>query len=244
MRVIDIQPPLQQAQVSPTPIVLALGFFDGVHRGHQQVIAAARKKASSAHEPLAVMTFNVHPAVVYRHIPAQSFSYLTTRDRKIELMDQFGVDILYIVHFTSAFAALSPQTFVDQYLVGLNASTVVAGFDYTYGKRAVANMTTLPQYAKNRFEIVTVPPTTDAGSKVSSTRIRQALDAGQVDEANALLGYTYQTTGEVVHGEARGRTLGFPTANVETTAGERLPGIGIYAVRMKVRGKWYDVSAN
>ncbi|KRK74368.1 riboflavin biosynthesis protein RibF [Lacticaseibacillus nasuensis] len=244
MKVIDIQPPLQASQVSQQPIVLALGFFDGVHRGHQQVLAAARQAADARGLQLAAMTFDVHPAVIYRHVPAASVKYLTTPARKAELMAQFGVDLLYIVHFTPAFAALSPQAFVDDYLVGLNAAVVTAGFDYTYGKRAVANMDTLPQYAKGRFEIITVPALTAAEGKVSSSHIRAALDAGDIDAANADLGYRYRTTGIVVHGEARGRTLGFRTANIDTPSAERLPGIGIYAVRMLVNGQWVDGMAS
>lgn len=244
MKVIDVVPPLQGSQVSAQPIVLALGFFDGVHRGHQQVIASAKKEADARRLKLAVMTFDVHPAVVYRGVAAESVKYLTTRPRKVELMAGLGVDLLYVVHFTPAFAALSPQAFVDDYLVGLNADVVVAGFDYTYGKRDVANMATLPDYAKQRFDIVTVPALNDADGKVSSSHIRAAIDQGDIDEANELLGYRYRTTGTVVHGEARGRTLGFRTANIATPTAERLPGIGIYAVRLQVNDQWFDGMAS
>lgn len=236
MQVIDIQPPV--VNHPQTPQVLALGFFDGVHRGHQAVITQAKQMATAKNMPLAVMTFDVHPAVIYQHQPADSVKYLSPRARKIELMRTLGVDVLYFVHFTPEFAGLDPQSFVDQYLVGLNAAVVVAGFDYTYGKKAIANMQTLPDYAQNRFEIISVPAHLDEGEKISSTRIREALDTGDVDLANRLLGYNYHTTGSVVHGEARGRTLGFPTANIDTPNAERLPGIGIYTVRMQVNGQW------
>lgn len=244
MQVIDIHPPLAADQVPSQPIVLALGFFDGVHRGHQAVIVAARAEADKRGLPLAVMTFDVHPAIIYRGVPASSVKYLSPRPRKIELMAHFGVDLLYFIHFTPAFSKLPPQAFVDQYLVGMNAAVVVAGFDYTYGKRDVANMVTLPEYAKGRFEMITVPKTVDAGQKVSSTRIRKALDEGDVDLANHLLGYPYQTSGTVVHGEARGRTIGYPTANVQAPAGERIPGIAVYTVRLKVDGQWYPGMAS
>lgn len=238
MKVIDLIPPIDSSSL-PEPTVMALGFFDGVHRGHQAVITTARREADKRHLPLAAMTFNVHPAVVYQHVPEAEMLYLSTRKRKVELMQALNVDTLYFVHFTPEFACLDPQSFVDRYLVGLNAKVVVAGFDYTYGKRDVANMTTLPTFAKGRFDIVTVPKAEDGGAKISSTRIREALDSGDVDEANQLLGYPYQTTGVVVHGEARGRELGFPTANIDGPEAERLPGIGIYVVRLKVRGRWY-----
>lgn len=244
MRVINIVPPLATSLVEPTPIVLALGFFDGVHRGHQRVIEAARQEADKRQLPLAVMTFNVHPAVIYQNVPEKAVHYLSPNARKSALMAKFGVDILYVVHFTEAFSHLAPQAFVDQYLVGLKAAVVVAGFDYTYGPRAVANMTRLSEYAAGRFAVLTVPAATESGHKVSSTRIRAALDAGDVDSANALLGYHYQTSGTVVHGEARGRKLGYPTANIQTPVEQRVPGIGVYAVRMLVQGHWHDGMAS
>ena len=239
MQVIELVHPYAPTQIKPTPVVLALGFFDGVHRAHQAVIETAQKVARKKKMPLAVMTFNIHPAIVYRHVNEASFRYLSTTERKQELMADLGVDILYVVHFNPAFAKLAPQAFVDQYLVALHADTVVAGFDYTYGQRAVANMQTLASFAQDRFEIVTVAEHDYQGTKIGSTLIREELDRGQIDAANQLLGYIYRTTGEVVHGEARGRELGFPTANIAATQPERLPGIGIYAVRMFVRDQWY-----
>lgn len=239
MQVIELVHPYAPSQIQPTPVVLALGFFDGVHRAHRAVIETAKQVAQAKKLPLAVMTFNIHPAIVYRHVNEASFRYLSTIERKRELMAELGVDLLYVVHFNPGFAKLAPQAFVDQYLVALHADTVVAGFDYTYGKREIANMQTLSQYAKGRFEIVTVAEHDYQGAKIGSTLIREELDQGQVDQANQLLGYIYQTTGEVVHGEARGRELGFPTANIAATRPERLPGIGIYAVRVLVWGQWY-----
>ncbi len=231
-------PPLTAADRPAEPVVLVLGFFDGVHRGHQHVIAAGRAEAKRRGLRLALMTFDKHPAIVYGGADEASFTYLSPRKRKAQLMEQCGVDDYYIVHFTPEFAHLQPQAFVDQYLVGLNAAVVVAGFDYTYGKRDVANMALLPGYAQGRFEVVEVPELDDGGSKVSSTRIRQALASADVDAANQLLGYHYQTTGIVIHGEARGRTLGYPTANIQSGVQEEIPGIGIYTVRMFVNGKW------
>ena len=147
MKTIDIQPPLQVSAAPSQPIVLTLGFFDGVHRGHQAVIKTGKKIALAKKIPLAVMTFNIHPAVVYRGVSETDIRYLSTREEKIKIMQSLGVDYLYVVHFTPDFAALTPQAFVDQYLVGLKADTVVAGFDYTYGKRDVASMALLPKYA-------------------------------------------------------------------------------------------------
>ncbi|KRL86756.1 riboflavin biosynthesis protein RibF [Lacticaseibacillus pantheris] len=244
MQRIDITRPLTDAEIPGEPIVLVLGFFDGLHRGHQAVIRRAREEADKRHAPLALMTFNVHPSVVYGDADEATFKYLSTLPRKEELAAGLGVDLFYVAHFTPEFARLGPQAFVDQYLVRLKAAVVVAGFDYTYGKRDVANMELLPGYARGRFDVITVPEQTMQGNKISSTRIRTALAGGDIDAANELLGYGYQTTGKVVHGEARGRELGFPTLNIETPVHEWVPGVGIYVTRVRVRGQWYGGMAS
>jgi len=238
MQVINLKYPDVAAQISTSAITLALGFFDGVHRGHQRVIETARKVADSNGTKLDAMTFDQHPSVVFQHAAPEHVRYLTTIAQKETLMAELGVDILYILHLDAIVGSLSPQAFVDQLIVGLHATTVVAGFDYTYGPATTANMQRLGGYSRQRFEIVEVSKAVDGTEKISSTRIRSALDAGQVDEANELLGYQYETTGTVVHGEARGRTLGFPTANVAHGNNTRVPGIGIYAVMVQVEDQW------
>mgnify|MGYP001287468880 FL=1 len=238
MQVIKLTYPVTASQIPAGPIVLALGFFDGVHRGHQRVVAAAREAAVAQNAKLAVMTFDQHPSVVFGHADPDHVRYLTTIAQKEALMAEMGVDILYVLHFDASVGAMAPQTFVDALIVGLHTQTVVAGFDYTYGPADVANMSRLNEYGRDRFEIIEVPKAVLDDDKISSTRIRTALDAGNVDLANELLGYQYETLGEVVHGEARGRTLGFPTANVAHGNNTRVPGIGIYATMVLVGTRW------
>lgn len=244
MKIIYLYHPYDKEQIPDHQVVLALGFFGGVHRGHQAVIKKARIEANKRQLPLAAMTFDHHPSVVFPRPKMDSLRYLTSVKRKAELMSQFGVDVLYVVSFTSAFAHLKPQEFVDQYMIALHAQAVVAGFDYTYGPREIADMTHLPKYTNGRLDIITVPELLLDGQKVSSTRIRKDLETGNVDHANHFLGYVYQTSGLVVHGEARGRTLGFPTANVVSDPNVRIPGIGIYAVRIKINSKWWPAMAS
>ena len=165
--------------------------------------------------------------------------YLTSLPQKEAHMEQLGVDILYIIEFTSAFANLAPQVFVDEYMIGLHAKVVVAGFDYTYGKKEIANMALLPTYAEGRFEVVTVAQESFHEEKVSSTRIRSALQNGDMAQVNRLLGYIYEFEGTVVHGDARGRELGFPTANIKVKSTVRLPKEGVYVTEIKVGDKWY-----
>lgn len=245
MQVIKIHHPLDPKLIPTGPVVLAMGFFDGVHRGHQAVIRRAKEIAQQRNLPLAVLTYSHAPGVVYKQYQG-GFKYLSTTERKLALLEQLGVDRVYLVSFTSQFAALAPQSFVDQYLVdGFHSRVVVAGFDHTYGPAETASMDKLPAYARGRFEVVTVPKFTEDGNeKVGSRLIRQLIDAGRVQEANAELGYYYTTTGLIVHGLARGRTLGFPTINVETPTPERLPGIGVYATDVLIGGHWYGGMAS
>lgn len=239
MQIINIHHPYDPEKLPQDDVVLALGFFDGVHRGHQEVINTAKKIANEKGLKLAVMTFNHHPAVVFQKIDHKKMKYITTIEQKEERMMRLGVDYLYVIEFTSSFAGLSPQEFVDEYMVGLHAKVVVAGFDYTYGKKDTANMSVLPTYAKDRFEIVEVQKLSDREEKVSSTAIRECMKIGDMRAANQLLGYAYETTGVVVHGDKRGRLLGFPTANIKAPSYSLLPKVGVYVVKIKVADKWY-----
>lgn len=245
MEIIELSHPYNDEEIIHEPIVLALGFFDGVHLGHQAVIRAAKEEAVKRGIKLAVMTFNQHPKIVYSKLDEKSMFYLSTNERKADLLTGLGVDILYLVDYTWAFGSQAPQTFVDRYIVDLNAKVVVAGFDYTYGKKDVANMQTLSKHASERFEIVEVDQFSINQHKIASTNIREQIENGQIEVANKELGYFYQTSGTVVHGEKRGSALlGYPTANVETTSKELLPGIGVYIVEFFVSEKWHQGMAS
>lgn len=239
MEVIRIHHPLDPQKIPADPVVLAMGFFDGVHRGHQDVIKRAKALAQQRGVKLAVLTYDHHPALVYRPMTADDRKYLSPEKRKLQQLERLGVDRVFWVNYTGEFAAQTPQEFVDHYLVPFHTVVAVAGFDHTYGKKDVATMANLSDYAQGRFSVETVPKMTLATGKVSSTRIRQAMGDGDIDAVNDLLGYTYRTTGLVVHGEARGRTIGYPTANVLAPEDEWLPGIGIYTARLKVGAIWY-----
>ncbi|WP_423189467.1 bifunctional riboflavin kinase/FAD synthetase [Alkalibacterium sp. f15] len=244
MDIIRIHHPYSKEEIINEDIVLVLGFFDGVHRGHQAVINKGVEIAKDRGLKCAVMTFNRHPAFVYRSFDPDKHTYLTPLDRKEEIIRNLGVDILYEVDFTAKFGRLSPQEFVDQYIVDWHAKIVVAGFDYTYGKAAQANMNTLHKYAKNRFEIVTVDKKMDEKDKISSTRIRRYISEAKIDQANELLGYIYETSGFVIHGDARGRELGYPTANIYPHPYVMVPKRGVYAVKMWVNNEWLDGMAS
>lgn len=239
MKIIKLNHPYQDHLIEDDPIVLALGFFDGIHKGHQKVIQTAKAMAESHGYKLAVMSFNQHPSVIFQGVSPESIRYLSPESRKVELLEELGVDLFYMVNFTKEFASLTPQEFVDQYIVGLHTKIVVAGFDYTYGKRDIANMRVLPQYSKNRFTIITIPEQRNSKGKISSTAIRAALLNGNVAEANKLFGYDYVMDGKVVHGFGRGgKKLGYPTANIEVSNDTFLLKNGVYIVEMDVDGTW------
>jgi len=244
MEIIHIHHPYDKIQIPDEQVVLALGYFDGVHRGHQEVIKRAKEVADQKQLKLAVMSFNHHPSIVFQKMNPDTMQYLSTVKRKAEIFESLGVDYFFVIAFTSAFASLRPQDFVDQYISGLHAAAVVAGFDYTYGPREIADMKQLVNYAKDRFEVIEVEELKNAAEKISSTHIREALAEGNMEKANAYLGYVYQIEGTVIHGDARGRLLGFPTANIQTEKHTRLPRNGVYIVSIKVNGTWYRGTAS
>lgn len=215
-------------QPTEDPAVIALGFFDGVHLGHQRVLQTAIEKSRELNLPVAVMTFDPHPKQVLGN-GTEQILYITPLDRKLEKMAQLGIDRVYVIEFTVAFSELSPQDFVDHYLIAAGARHIVAGFDYSYGRFGAGKMATLDFHSRGRFDHTTVSEHQADDEKVSSTRIRRLLADGAVAEADLLLGEPYQTKGIVIHGDARGRQIGFPTANIRPEFGYVIPKLGVYA---------------
>ncbi|WP_099362977.1 bifunctional riboflavin kinase/FAD synthetase [Fredinandcohnia onubensis] len=243
MKTIYITHPQSFNQTDLPPTVLALGYFDGVHLGHQKVVETAKKEAEKQGIACSVMSFDPHPSIVLKK-DVTHVEYITPLHHKEELFAQFDIDYLYIVNFTSEFASLSPQQFVEQYIIGLNVKHVVAGFDFTYGRFGKGTMETLAEHANGRFTQTTVEKLTFNNEKVSSTLIREFIQSGEVDQLPPLLGRFYTVNGIVIDGEKRGRTIGFPTANVKTNEDYIIPKMGVYAVRLKVGSKWYNGVCN
>lgn len=219
--------------------VMGLGFFDGVHLGHQKVIYQAKQIANENNLKCAVMTFSPHPKEILTnaHVP---MNYITPLPDKIKLISELGIDTLYIIEFTKEFANLTPQQFVDDYMINLHVVHVVAGFDYTYGKLGKGTMETLKFHSRNQFDYTVVSKLEKTDKKVSSTNIRKLLSIGQLDHVHEFLGRNYTIKGKVVNGEKRGRTIGFPTANIERTEKYLLPMTGVYTVRMKIDDCWVN----
>lgn len=243
VKVIRVNHLERNIEYSFPPLSIGLGSFDGVHLGHQKVIKEAKREADVNGWSSAVMTFDPHPSVIFGG-QSNKIKYLTSYDSKVEQIEKLGIDYLIIVDFTLEFAAMSPQEFVDTYLIQLNVKHVVAGFDYTYGKKAQGTAETLSLHSRGKFQTTIIEKETFQGEKVSSTAIRSLISNGEMEKVPSLLGRLYTIEGIVIHGDKRGRTIGFPTANVEKANDVILPPIGVYAVRLFVNERWYDGVCN
>ena len=227
--------------------VLALGNFDGVHRGHQTVIGRAGRLAEEAGAPVGVLTFEPHPVSFFK--PDVPPFRLTPFRIKAHQLHALGLDLLVCLGFDRVLAELSAKAFIEQVLVqGLGVGRLVVGYDFCFGKGRTGTVETLK--ADGRFQVTVVDPAAGAGGEVySSTRIRDYLRTGQPGQAAALLGRPFEIEGTVKTGQQLGRTIGFPTANIDL--GDYLrPAYGVYAVRVGVspaegaEPEWRDGVAN
>lgn len=236
MQVIHISYPndLQNLGV-PGGQVLAIGGFDGIHLGHREVLRRAFETGKRLKLPVSVMTFHPHPREVLGQ--EQYVHVLTPLTEKMERLSQTGVDRTYVVRFNREFAAISPGAFVEDVLMKLSVHTVVVGFDFTFGRGGAGTADTLCAFGKGTFTVEVVRPYHLHSEKVSSSLIRDYVQTGEVKKASLLLGRAYSIRGTVVTGEGRGRTIGVPTANIETSEPYVIPGRGVYAVRFKVNGE-------
>jgi riboflavin kinase/FMN adenylyltransferase len=217
--------------------VVTIGVFDGVHRGHQEIIGHAVKQARERGLQSVVVTFDPHPAEVVR--PGSHPAVLTEPGRKAELIEALGADALCVVPFTPEFSRLSPEAFAHDVLVEhLYAAAVVVGENFRFGHRAAGDVALLTALGHRFGFTVTVPPlvTTD-GTVFSSTYIRACVAAGDVAAAAAALGRPHRLEGVVVRGDRRGRALGFPTANLLHGRYAAVPADGIYAAWCRRRGE-------
>ncbi len=219
--------------------VVAIGNFDGVHRGHRAVIGKAILRARGLGRPAAALTFEPHPRSYFRrHDP---MFRLTDEAAKLRLLEAAGLDGCVVMTFDGRLAGLSAQDFIQEKLVRrLGVSGVVIGFDFHFGKdRQGSPAFLVAEGARLGFAVDVVGPLEDEGRPVSSSTVRAALAAGRVVEAAELLGYPWFVTGEVLHGDKRGRNLGFPTANIKLDPACELQH-GIYAVRVGYEGRILD----
>ncbi|MFB5191473.1 bifunctional riboflavin kinase/FAD synthetase [Alicyclobacillus fastidiosus] len=219
--------------VSDVPQVLAIGKFDGVHIGHQAILDEARHYLQPGTR-FAVMCFEPHPSYVLTRDKTYLRS-LTPRAEKVRILQDHGVDALYTIHFNEAYASTEAEAFVKSHLARLNLERIVVGQDFRFGRGGKGDVATLTAYASEiGIGVSVVGEVEQNGVKVSSSHIRNHLGEGRVEAAEALLGRPYSITGTVVHGDARGRLIGFPTANLGDIDQYVLPKPGVYAVSVEM----------
>lgn len=220
------------------PLTIALGFFDGVHAGHQEVFNIAKQKAEMSETKLAVMTFSKLPKNVLN--PNDKVQELTSLEQKLSIFEDLSFDYAFVIDFTLEFANCSAKDFVEKFLLQNNVKMVVAGTDFAFGKNGSSSVSDIYALSKNVIKCEKAPEVSELDKKISSTLARQLVSEGDFVELERILYNKFSVSGEVVHGEKRGRTIGFPTANVEPNHNFALPKVGVYIVEFNVNGGWHN----
>jgi riboflavin kinase / FMN adenylyltransferase len=224
--------------------VVAIGNFDGIHLGHQRLLASVVERAALTHQVPALLTFFPHPVEILRpHTPLRR---LTTASEKLALLESAGVHLVLVAAFDKETAAMEPADFFEKFIAqGIGARAVHVGFNFRFGKNRQGDTDTLEALCKNRGISLHVEPAVEVNAmRCSSSAIRTALQEGSLDAANALLGRPYAMTGQVVRGEGRGRKIGFPTANMRLPAEKLLPRSGVYVTEAVWQRQKYRAVAN
>ncbi len=221
--------------------VLTIGTYDGVHFGHQQIIKRLNDIAQEKEGESILLTFDPHPRLVLNP-DDNTLKLISTIDEKEELLETFGLNHLVIATFSTDFASLEAEDYVEKILVNnFHPKKIVIGYDHRFGKGRKGDIHLLRQLAdKYQFEVEEIPAQTLDEISVSSTKVRNALLNGHIKEANQFLAHPFTIKGKVVHGDKIGRILGFPTANIEISNPHKLiPASGVYAVKIKINGIFY-----
>jgi riboflavin kinase/FMN adenylyltransferase len=224
---------------SQKPLALSLGMFDGVHLGHKSIVDELIKVGSENNLETAVLTFWPHPRFVFN--PNENLKLLNTLEEKQFLLEKCGIDTLFLKEFDEEFRNLTGEEFVRQILVDkLNIKYLIIGYDHSFGKNKSGNFELLQKLSGELgFEVERMEAINIHENNISSTKVRNALLAGNIKEANEMLGYSYSVSGTVVHGKKLGRTIGYPTANIETDPIKLLPKKGAYIVEVFIKGEQY-----
>jgi riboflavin kinase/FMN adenylyltransferase len=214
--------------------IVTIGTFDGVHLGHQKVIAQLKEEARKINGETVIITFYPHPRKII-HQEQKPFHLLNSLAEKIKLLESFGVDNVVVVPFNEAFAAQTAEEYVQEFLMKkVHAHTIIVGYDHRFGKGRTGDYHTLENYGKQLgFRVKERPEKLLNEVIISSTKIREALMNGEVEVANQFLGYHFFFEGKVIRGDQLGRTIGYPTANLQIMGEDKLiPSNGVYAVRV------------
>ena len=223
--------------------MLAIGVFDGLHLGHRYLIKQMIKKSKLINGTSIVMTFFPHPIHVLK--PQVYLPFLVSLKHRLKLIEEIGVDVCIIIRFTKKFSNLTPKNFVKKYLVDkIHPKEVFVGNDFAFGKNRGGDIDFLKKEGEHyNFKVTAISPVKRGNRVISSTRIRKLITTGKIDVASELLGRPVSVLGEVRRGDARGKILGFPTANIYP-AGEIIPPRGVYLVKVTIDKKMFQGIAN
>ena len=237
MRIVNVK--LGEIRKQKNPVVACIGYFDGMHKGHQALVNATLEKAKELGVESGLITFDPDPWVTLRN--EKDVKHITPLQQRINIAVELGIKNIFILNFTKEMAALSPLDFI-KVLDSCNIKALICGFDYHYGQFGKGDIESLKRDAD--FEVVVVDAVNDNEGKISSTRITNLIEEGEVHKAEELLGYAYRVEGYVVHGNAKGRTIGYPTANVSVPSEYLEPKGGVYACFALIDGKKYKAMVN
>ncbi|WP_312083930.1 bifunctional riboflavin kinase/FAD synthetase [Epilithonimonas hominis] len=222
-----------------TPLALSLGMFDGVHLGHLSIINTLNKIAKKEHLESAILSFWPHPRKFLN--PDDDVKMLNTLEEKLELLEKSGIQNIFLKTFDEEFRNLTGTEFCEQVLIQkLNVKHIIIGHDHTFGKNKSGNFELLKSLSDELgFKVNQLEAIQKNDLNVSSTKIRIALSEGRIKDANGMLGYHYPLTGKVIHGKKLGRTIGYPTANIEVPINKLLPKSGAYIVEVYIDNQFY-----
>lgn len=217
---------------------IALGNFDGLHKGHMTLINKVVDEALLNDSKSMVYTFTNHPLTIAD--PSRVPKLIMDMDQKLKLLGDYGIDYVALIDFTMEYMKTSPEDFIKHLLADFNAKGLVCGFNYRYGYLNKGNVDSLEKLAKElNFDLIVMPAETDGGEVISSTRIRALISDGNIEKANELLLEPFMLKGEVITGKQNGRKLGFPTANQRVNEDMVIPKIGVYYTNVRVKGELY-----
>lgn len=234
---------MSELKSAPNKAVVTIGNFDGVHVGHQDLLKAVMDSAARIGGTPVAITFRPHPQFVLR--PSSAPQLINTYEEKIELLGSYGMNVVVDEPFSREFSNISPEKFVDDFLIKkLNTNILYLGYDFSFGKERAGSVDVMKKLAAARgIEMHVMPAKKIEDKIVSSSLVRSAMDAGDMEHVNMYLGRPFFLRGLVWRGEGRGRTIGVPTANLQTE-NRKYPKVGVYATRCKWRGDWHQSVSN
>ncbi|MPZ97739.1 MAG: bifunctional riboflavin kinase/FAD synthetase [Dehalococcoidia bacterium] len=228
---------------TPGDHAISIGVFDGVHLGHRMLVGRLLEEARARGLGAGIVTFHPHPITVVR--PDVSFSYLESLEQRVELLRDLGVDFVSVLQFTSEVQQVSAADFTRLIVEEAGMRALVVGETFTLGRGREGTAARLAEIGEEQgFDVVPIAELDDDAERVSSTRIREALAAGRMEQVATLLGRPFSLRGPVLHGDERGRTIGFPTLNIGVSADRALPPNGVYVTRATIDGRGFEACTN